>query len=133
MPTTQNLIPELEAACKDLLWRSEADYPFEVATLPITKQPLSIDRQLLAIYPDNTPVAIISLETFFAQAVVERSWFDSHELTLVQRYRNLRDLLETTLENLQVYRIGSVEIDVYLLGKTEDEQVIGVKTKVVET
>jgi len=133
MPTTQNLIPELEAACKDLLWRSEADYPFEVATLPITKQPLSIGRQLLAIYPDNTPVAIISLETFFAQAVVERSWFDSRELTLVQRYRNLRDLLETTLENPQVYRIGSVEIDVYLLGKTEDDQVIGVKTKVVET
>lgn len=133
MPTTQDLIPELEAACKDLLWRSEADYSFEVATLPITKQPLSIDRQLLAIYPDNTPVAIISLEQFFAQATVERSWFDSHELTLVQRYRNLRDLLETTLENLQVYRIGSVEIDVYLLGKTEDDRVIGVKTKVVET
>lgn len=133
MPTTQDLIPELEAACKDLLWRSESDYPFEVAALPMTKQSLSIDRQLLAIYPDNTPVAITSLEKFFAQAIVERSWFDSHELTLVRRYRNLRDLLETTLENLQVYRIGSVEIDVYLLGNTEDEQVIGVKTKVVET
>ena len=133
MPIAQDLIPELEAACRDLLWRSEADYPFEVAAVPITKASPSINVELLATYPDATPVAIVSLEKFFAQSIVERSWFDSHELTLVQRYRNLRDLLETTLENPQVYRIGSVEIDVYLLGKTEDDQVIGVKTKVVET
>ena len=133
MPIAQDLIPELEAACKDLLWRSEADYPFEVAAVSIPKASPSINVELLATYPDATPVAIVSLEKFFAQSIVERSWFDSRELTLVQRYRNLRDLLETTLENLQVYRIGSVEIDVYLLGKTEDDQVIGVKTKVVET
>ena len=29
--------------------------------------------------------------------------------------------------------MGTVEIDVYLLGTTEDNQVIGVKTKIVET
>ncbi|MBE9067133.1 nuclease, partial [Leptolyngbya cf. ectocarpi LEGE 11479] len=67
------------------------------------------------------------------QATVARAWFDSRELILVERYRNLRDLLETTLEDLQVYRIGTVEIDVYLLGKTEDDQIIGVKTTIVET
>ena len=133
MLIAQDLIPELEAACKDLLWRSEADYPFEVAAVPITKAPPSINMQLLATYPDDTPVAIVSLEKFFAQSIVERSWFDAHELSLVKRYRNLWDLLETILETPQVYRIGSVEIDVYLLGKTEDGQVIGVKTKVVET
>ncbi|MEA5466338.1 nuclease A inhibitor family protein [Leptothoe sp. PORK10 BA2] len=132
MPTIQDLLPELEAACDQLLWRSEADYPFEVAILPSDQQPPSVDG-LLGSYPDNTPVAIVSLDDFFGQSTVERSWFDSRELTLVERYRNLRDLLETTLENLQVYRIGTVEVDVYLLGQTEDDQVIGVKTKIVET
>lgn len=132
MPTTQDLIPELEAACEGLLWRSETDCPFEVAVLSTHDQLPSIDR-LLKNYPDDTPVATVSLDDFFGQATLERAWFDSRELTLVKRYRNLRDLLETTLENLQVYRIGNVEMDVYLIGETEDEQLIGVKTKVVET
>ncbi|MBT9317882.1 nuclease A inhibitor family protein [Leptothoe spongobia] len=132
MPITQDLLPELEAACDNLLWRSETDYPFEVAVLPVDQQIASVDS-LINSYPDNTPVAIVSLDDFFGQSIVERAWFDSRELRLVERYRNLRDLLETTLENLQVYRIGSVEMDVYLLGKTEDNQVVGVKTKIVET
>lgn len=132
MPTTQDLIPELEAACKGLLWRSETDHPFEVAVLSANEQLPKID-QLLKNYPGDTPVATVSLDDFFGQATLERAWFDSRELTLVKRYRNLRDLLETTLENLQVYRIGDVEIDIYLIGETEDKQVIGVKTKVVET
>ncbi|MEM8613085.1 MAG: nuclease A inhibitor family protein [Cyanobacteria bacterium P01_H01_bin.105] len=132
MPTTQDLLPELKAACKGLLWRSETDCPLEVTVLPSDQQPLSIDR-LLDSYPDDTPVSIVGLDDFFGQATVERAWFDSRELILVERYRNLRDLLETTLENLKVYRIGRVEIDVYVIGKTEDEQVIGVKTKIVET
>lgn len=132
MPTIQDLVPELEAACDKLLWRSETDYPFEVAILPVDQQSPSVDV-LLGGYPENTPVAIVSLDEFFGQSTLERSWFDSRELTLVERYRNLRDLLETTLENLQVYRIGRVEMDVYLLGQTEDDQVIGVKTKIVET
>ncbi|NEQ51779.1 MAG: nuclease [Leptolyngbya sp. SIO3F4] len=132
MPTIQDLLPELETACDKLLWRSETDSPFEVAILAAEQQLFSLDS-LLKNYPDNTPVNVISLDDFFGQSTVERAWFDSRELSLVQRYRNLRDLLETTLENLQVYRIGSVEIDVYLLGKTEDDQIIGVKTKIVET
>ena len=134
MPTSQDLLPELEAACANLLWRSEADYPFEVVVLPLD-QPSFTVKTLLdnSDYPDNTPVAVVSLDDFFKQALVERAWFDSRELKRVERYRNLRDLLETTLENLQVYRLGEVEIDVYILGGTEDSQVIGVKTKTVET
>lgn len=132
MPTTQDLLPELEAACDNLLWRSETDYPFEVTVLPAERS-LSSTEWLLKGYPTDTPVNIGSLDDFFGKATIERAWFDSRELNLVRRYKNLRDLLETTLENLKVYRIGDVEIDVYLLGDTEDDQVVGVKTKVVET
>ena len=131
MPTTQDLLPELEAACKDLLWRSEADFPFEVVVL--TAKAHTVLAVLKEGYPDETPMVPTSLDDFFGQATQERAWFDACELSLVQRYRNLRDLLETTLENLQVYRIGRVEMDVYLVGETEDKQVVGIKTKIVET
>ena len=132
MPTAQDLLPALEAACEDLLWRSETDSPFEIAVLPSDHQSPGIDR-LLGYYPDNTPVSIVGLDDFFGQATMVQTWFDSRESTLVDRYRHLRELLETTLENVQVYRIGSVEMDVYLIGETEDEQLMGVKTKIVET
>ncbi|MEM1241015.1 MAG: nuclease A inhibitor family protein [Cyanobacteria bacterium P01_H01_bin.26] len=134
MPTSQDLLPELETACENLLWRSEADCPFEVVVLPLHQQSLTVKMLLdSGDYPDNTPVTVVSLDDFFKQALIERAWFDSRELKRVERYRNLRDLLETTLENLQVYRLGKVEIDVYILGGTEDDQVIGVKTQAVET
>ena len=134
MPTSQDLLPELETACENLLWRSEADYPFEVVVLLLDQQSFTVETLLdNGDYPDNTPVTVVSLDDFFKQALVERAWFDSRELKRVERYRNLRDLLETTLENLQVYRLGEVEIDVYILGGTEDSQVIGVKTQTVET
>ncbi|MEO0349079.1 MAG: nuclease A inhibitor family protein [Cyanobacteria bacterium P01_A01_bin.15] len=134
MPTSQDLLPELETACENLLWRSEADYPFEVVVLLLDQQSFTVKTLLdNGDYPDNTPVTVVSLDDFFKQALVERAWFDSRELKRVERYRNLRDLLETTLENLQVYRLGEVEIDVYILGGTEDSQVIGVKTQTVET
>lgn len=132
MPTIQDLLPELKAACEGLLWRSETDSPFEVTVLPSDHQSSTIDV-VLGNYPEGTPVKVVSLDDFFRQSTIERAWFDSRELTLVKRYRNLRDLLETTLANLQVYRIGKVEMDVYLLGETEDKQVIGIKTKIVET
>ncbi|MGD1948280.1 MAG: nuclease A inhibitor family protein [Leptolyngbyaceae cyanobacterium] len=131
MPTIQDLLPELEAACEDLLWRSEADYPFEVVVL--TANAHNLLAALKEGYPGDTPIVPLSLNDFFDQATQERAWFDSRELSLVQRYRNLRDLLEATLENLQVYRIGRVEMDVYLVGETEDKQAVGVKTKIVET
>ena len=134
MPTSQDLLPELESACENLLWRSEADYPFEVVVLLLDQQSFTVKTLLdNGDYPDNTPVTVVSLDDFFKQALVERAWFDSRELKRVERYRNLRDLLETTLENLQVYRIGTVDIDVYLLGGTEDNQMMGVKTQTVET
>ncbi|MEO0868546.1 MAG: nuclease A inhibitor family protein, partial [Cyanobacteria bacterium J06642_11] len=98
MPTTHDLVPELEAACDKLLWRSEADSPFEVVVLSSQHKPALID-QLLSDYPVDTPVRIVSLDDFFGQSIVERAWFDSRELELVRRYRSLRDLLETTLEN----------------------------------
>lgn len=132
MPTTQDLVPELEAACDKLLWRSETDSPVEVVFLSSGQKSEPI-AQLLNQYPADTSVTIMSLNDFFGPAMVERAWFDSRELERVQRYRNLRDLLETTLENLQVYRIGAVEIDIYVLGITEDKQVVGVKTKIIET
>ncbi len=134
MPTSQDLQAELEAACQGLLWRSETDAPFELVVLPAAEPPLDVGALLAnGDYPPDSPVEIVSLDNFFAPVMEDHSWFDAQDSKLVEGCRHLRSLLEATLENLKVYRIGSVEIDVYLLGQTEDKQIVGVKTTVVET
>lgn len=127
-------LAELEAACQDLLWRSETDAPFELVVLPVMEQPFEVSALLAnGDYPPDSPVSIVSLDDFFAPVMGDHSWFDAQDLELVEGCRNLRKMLETTLKNLQVYRIGRVEIDVYLLGQTDDKRMAGVKTTVVET
>jgi hypothetical protein len=134
MPTAENLIPQLESACNDLLWRSETDAPFEILCWELPGNRLDPhDLLYRSGQPLDTPTQVVSLKGFFEPVILDRSWHDSTEQQLVQRYRNLKDLLETALENLQVYRLGEMEVTVYLLGWTEDGKIVGVKTMVVET
>jgi hypothetical protein len=45
----------------------------------------------------------------------------------------LHDTLENLLKDISVYRVGTVNIDVYVIGKTADGYFAGVSTKLVET
>lgn len=131
---THKLLERIAWAIADLWWSSEADYPWQVVCLPE-----NIDNwdshQLLQHYqyPLDSPVATTTLDSFLAIATAEHEWHSAAEKTEVQRYRELSQLLEANLENVRVYLVGEVEIDVYVLGYTCDRQIIGISTKTVET
>ncbi|MEM9164718.1 MAG: nuclease A inhibitor family protein, partial [Cyanobacteria bacterium P01_F01_bin.4] len=113
MPTADNVIPQLKAACEGLMWRSEADYPLNVICWELPERHLDYhDLLYYSGHAVDTLVAEVSLDAFFDKVTVERAWFDSHEKALVQRYRSLRELLELTLRDLKVYRMGEVEVEV---------------------
>ncbi|MEM9908347.1 MAG: nuclease A inhibitor family protein, partial [Cyanobacteria bacterium P01_D01_bin.44] len=129
MPTADNVIPQLKAACEGLMWRSEADYPLNVICWELPERHLDYhDLLYYSGHAVDTQVAAVSLDSFFGKVTVERAWFDSQEKALVQRYRSLRELLELTLQDLKVYRMGEVEVDVCVLGWTEDHCLVGVAT-----
>ena len=50
-----------------------------------------------------------------------------------RRFQRLAQLLKETLEDVTVYKVGEVEIDAYVVGKTRSGALAGVKTKLVET
>lgn len=134
MPTADNVIPQLKQACEGLTWRSEADAPLRVLRWDLPHRQLEHhDLLYYGGHALDAPVAEVSPSAFFDKVTVERAWFDSHEKALVQRYRSLQELLELTLEDLKVYRIGEVEVDVYVMGWTEDDYLVGVATTLVET
>jgi hypothetical protein len=126
-------VAELGNLVRDLLFVSEADYPFCVVLLAVL--PELDERRLLSALakPEGLLVTQRTLEEFFARAVEDQPWHGPRERAAVERYRALLRFLATALEQARVFRVGSIEVDAYALGKTNDGRWLGVATKLIET
>ena len=127
------IIEQLKQASQGLLWLSESDYPFEIVYWQ--EENLTITEKLLQNSKNNGDKTIetISLESFFKSATRKQDWHDRAEKEEVDRYQALVKLLQEKLTDVKVYRVGEIEIDVYILGKTESGAICGLSTKVIET
>jgi len=128
-----NTIDQLQNSSAGLLWISEANYPLEVFTwdnIDILTPELVLER---AGYPPNTPIEVQPLDEFFAPATTEEDWHNEAEKAQVKRYQALKQTLLNCLTDIQVYRLGSTTIDIYIAGKTPEGTVAGLSTKIVET
>jgi hypothetical protein len=77
-----------------------------------------------------TPVEAISADDFFAPFTEEREGEDPSD---AKRFQALKELLSKELTDLRVLRVGSADIDVYILGRHASGEWLGLKTRVVET
>lgn len=136
---------KLEAACQDLWWSSESDYPVEAVwrspntavtntANTDTDEPIAIPivRQLFN-YANEIEIRLVEVEDFFERATTPKSWHTPADKDQLSRLRQLKTLLTSALSRLQVYRCGNVEISVYVLGYTPDKTIAGVKTLLIET
>jgi hypothetical protein len=79
-------------------------------------------------------LGVFRVDDFFAIiATQEDNWHDEEERETVKRFQNLVSILKQNLSQLQVFRVGSVEIDVYIVGVTGGGGLAGLSTKLVET
>lgn len=134
LPSLRSTLTE---AVEDLFYPSESDEPFEYVelTFPPEAEPLSERSvgEFLGRKPFNNAEEI-SLEEFFEPVTTVEDWYEAEDQLVIDQYLRLKDLLQSNLTDVRVFRVGRVEIDVYLLGKTEVEGLYaGVKTKVTET
>jgi hypothetical protein len=72
------------------------------------------------------------LSDFFRSATEEQDWFGPEEKASAAQFKKLENTIASTLNDVKVYRVGQVEIDVYILG-TCGNDCVGLSTKVVET
>jgi hypothetical protein len=130
--TTAEITDLLKQATTDLLWSSESDYPFELVTWDrnVEMTPTALFSKL-----EDPKAAIESttLTDFFAPVLSVEDWYEEEELAQVKRYTDLLHAIESNLFDVQVFRVGEVEIAVYIVGKTPDGDIVGLKTHVVET
>jgi hypothetical protein len=128
--TAKELTDRLLTLSKDLLFPSESEYPLE----PFTWKSATLKPETILTRsqkPADTAIESITLEDFFTTVTTDEDWFEDEDREIAQRFRDLQAAI-ATLENVQVFRLGKIEIDVYIVGAIGPD-LIGLKTTVIET
>jgi hypothetical protein len=121
---------KLENAASGLLMMSESDYPFEY--IHTSERQLSDDLALqLAGMPQGTPVGQTTIEHLLRNMTSTAS--GSVNAATAQRFQTLMTTLRQELTGLTVYRVGDVQVHVFILGLTADGTVAGMRTLLIET
>ncbi|RYY39637.1 MAG: hypothetical protein EOO08_10060 [Chitinophagaceae bacterium] len=123
----QQLTEQLDAAAAGLLVISESEAPLLVCTLEGREETESALRRLCG-QPDDAPVEIQDALAFLQKQ--ENIYAGQPE---AGRFRQLSALLSTHLPDMQLYRVGSIRIDAFLLATLPDGTRIGLRTVLVET
>lgn len=132
---TNNLTEKLQQTSNGLLMMSESEYPFEVVFWPGQAQELLTNQKLLQLtnHSPETPIETVELDYFFRNCAEAKEWHDEIQQQDVQKFQALVKTLKENLTDIKVYRLGTIDIDVYIIGKTSSGDLAGISTKVVET
>lgn len=131
--TENDLTKQIAQAVKGLSYMSESDAPVEVFK-GSTTDAVTQENLLSQIgKTDNPPVKQQNFEDFFAPLTELQDWYGDEEKESAAKYSALRDLLKDNLKDLAVFKIGSIELDVYAVGLDAQSLLTGIKTKAVET
>jgi histidine triad (HIT) family protein len=123
--TKHPVVDALVKASKDLLMPSESDAPFEPLLWDDPGKPLSPDVvRKLAGAGKKTAVEELTLDALFKVVPSEDQ----------ANFQKLAAALKQQLSGVKVYKVGDeAEREVYIVGKTSDGKLAGLKTTVVET
>jgi hypothetical protein len=124
---------ELKEATRGLTLMSESDYPVEVVRWDKSTEVTPAFLRGLAGEDQKAQVETATVEAFFRVAMSEPEWKGKAEIETARRYQKLVKLLEEGLSDLTVYRVGSINIQVYIIGRSASGCRLGVATRVVET
>ena len=118
MRSDNEILAELKETAQGLLVMSESDYPFEIIQWD---GDLSITLDYLRGISDAA-----------ADATVEKIGID--DLVNVSSYfPDLVKLLKARLTNLAVYKVGTINIPVYIVGRSPAGNWLGLSTRLVQT
>jgi hypothetical protein len=133
-------LKHFEELTKELFVMSETDAPITPFFWEIKEE---ITPELVAKHsekPENerSPIEKIEFKAFFEKYTQKEDWYGEDELAVVTKFENLEKELSEKLTDLVGYRVGKINIDVFVVGKiTNDKKEVlayaGIKTFVVET
>ena len=111
------ILEQLKRVTAGLLFMSESDYPFEV----IYWEGLTVlSHSFLCKHAgesDDCPVEEMEVDEFL----------------LAEIYRNVVQVLSENLTELKAYKVGRINMPVYVVGRSKRGNWLGVSTRVVQT
>ena len=81
----------------------------------------------------DTAVEERDFNEFFARLTEMQDWFGDEETAIANKFAELKKLLEDNLRDVQVFKIGKIKLDIYVVGLDVESNLMGIKTKSVET
>ncbi|HEX8071334.1 MAG TPA: nuclease A inhibitor family protein [Pyrinomonadaceae bacterium] len=129
----EQILKALKAAAKGLLFMSETDAPFAPVSWSHEGELTPDAVRELTKHDAATPVEVVSADDFFRAAVSEPDWKGPEELATARRFQTLLRLLHEKLADPRAYRVGKIELDVYVVGRAPSGKWLGLSTRVVET
>lgn len=133
MKSDGQILEELQKAVKGLFVMSESDYPFETIRWPAAIKPGPQFLRESHGEPAGSPVTSESLDDFPGFVMTELSGEGHAQPVGADRYRQLARVLQENLTDVRVYRVGTVNIAVYVVGRAPGGDWLGLSTRVVET
>jgi hypothetical protein len=124
----------LSQACADLFMPSESDYPFDVFVWQnLSWQDLENHLKTVTSKADAA-IETTTIEHLFRNVAVEKEWHDPQQISNVKKFQALIEVLQNNLQNIQVYRVGEIEIDLFIVGEVSDQSALaGIHTVAIET
>lgn len=132
----QDWTEQLKSATVGLLFPSETDAPVVpfVWETPEGHLELTADAVVrLSGHSADSAVEEIGFDDLFGKVTQPRDWHNETGKERTRRFTALRELLSENLRGIRVFRIGTISIDVVVVGVDTKDRLAGVSTKVVET
>lgn len=113
----EQVLERLSQAAAGLLFMSESDYPFELIQWDDPTEPTADFIRNVAGEAEGCPVQKLEVEQFLNSG----------------RYQRLLLALQQELSDLRAYKVGRINMPVYVIGRSREGSWLGVATRVVET
>lgn len=83
----------------------------------------------------STDVKIVEndFNDFFAPLIKIQKWFGEDERKMTEKFAQLKELLQTNLIGKKVFRIGKIDLDIFVVGLDSENILRGIQTKATET
>jgi hypothetical protein len=133
MKSDEQFLQELKEAVTGLWVMSESDYPFEIVQLEGEAELSDELLQKASGSSQDSPIETRTVDEFFRSKIYHLEEGGRPDENVAHRTKSLLKLLRENLTELRVYRVGTINIAVLILGKSREGSWLGLYTRVVET
>jgi hypothetical protein len=127
---SSTIVDELKKATAGLLYTSESDEPFEAFLWKDGGGSLTAQHFLdLSGHKPAEGVEEVKLGDFFSELTADQDWYGEAEREAAGKYRRLLQTLGSQLSEIRVFRVGKVDKEIFIVGRTSSGDWAGIKTK----